>query len=123
MTRVRYNPIMAEDTPSDPQFEPDETSSETGRDDSTMIAAKVKVWFHDDDKTPVDFVLYALEQFFGFDEPKARAAVERIRKQGKAVVIEMAAIPAELGRRRTAEAAADAGYPLRVEIEGGPQIV
>jgi ATP-dependent Clp protease adapter protein ClpS len=112
---------MAQDTPSDP-FESDETGSDTGRDDSTMIAARVKVWFHDDDKTPVDFVLYALEQYFGFDEPKARSTVERIRKQGKAVVVEMAAIPAELARRRIAEAAADAGYPLKVEIEGGPRI-
>ncbi|MCB9932188.1 MAG: ATP-dependent Clp protease adaptor ClpS [Planctomycetes bacterium] len=114
---------MPEDTPSDPQFEPDETSSETGRDDSTMIAARAKVWFFDDDKTPVDFVLYALEQYFGYDEPKARAIVERIRKQGKAVAAELPAIPAELARRKVEQAAADAGYPFRVEIEGGPQIV
>jgi ATP-dependent Clp protease adapter protein ClpS len=104
--------------PEDTDFEPEDT----GRDDSTMIAAKAKVWFHDDDTTPADFVLYVLGQFFGLDEAKAQAAVDRIRKQGKAVVVEMPAIPAEIARRRVAEAAADAGYPLRVEIEGN-QIV
>lgn len=98
-----------------PEFEQDDTDH---REDSTMIAAKAKVWFHDDDKTPVDFVMYVLEQFFGLDEPKAKATVDRIRKQGKAVVVEMPAIPAELARRRVAEAAADAGYPLKVEVEG-----
>jgi len=100
-----------------PEFEPEETDS-TGRDDSTMIAARSKVWFFDDDNTPVDFVLYALEHFFGLDEAKARAAVERIRQHGKAVVVEMPAIPAELAKRRVIEAAADAGYPFKVEIEG-----
>jgi ATP-dependent Clp protease adapter protein ClpS len=104
--------------PEDTDFEPEDT----GRDDSTMIAAKAKVWFHDDEGTPVDFVMYALEHFFGLDEAKAAAAVDRIRKQGKAIVVEMPAIPAEIARRRVQEAADDAGYPLKVEIEGN-QIV
>jgi ATP-dependent Clp protease adapter protein ClpS len=100
-----------------PEFDHEDTDH-TGREDSTMIAAKAKVWFFDDDATPEDFVMYALEQFFGLDEAKARSAVERIRKQGKAVVVEMPAIPAELAKRRVQEAASDAGYPFKVEIEG-----
>lgn len=106
---------MPDDTPMEPV---DDDAPETGRDDSTMIAAKVKVWFYDDDKTPVDFVLFVLEQYFGFDETKARATVDRIRKDGKAIVAELPAIPAEIARKRVEEAAADAGYPFKVEIEG-----
>jgi ATP-dependent Clp protease adapter protein ClpS len=118
-TRARYNSAMPEDTPMEPV---DENAPETGRDDSTMIAAKVKVWFFDDDKTPVDFVLFALEQYFGFDEIKARATVDRIHKDGKALVAELPAVPAEIARRRVEEAAADSGYPFKMEIEGN-QIV
>jgi ATP-dependent Clp protease adapter protein ClpS len=114
---------MPDDTPSDPRFEPDESHAETGRDDSTMIAAKAKVWFYDDDKTPVDFVLFVLERYFGFDEVKARGLTDRIRKNGKAMIAELPAIPAELAKRKVDQAAADAGYPFKVEIEGGPQIV
>ncbi|MBZ0137901.1 MAG: ATP-dependent Clp protease adaptor ClpS [Planctomycetes bacterium] len=106
---------MHDDTPMEPV---DDDTHEQGRDDSTMIAAKVKVWFYDDDKTPVDFVLFVLEQYFGFDEPKARATVDRIRKNGKTVVAELPAIPAEIARKRVEEAAADAGYPFKIEIEG-----
>ncbi|MCB9894948.1 MAG: ATP-dependent Clp protease adaptor ClpS [Planctomycetes bacterium] len=114
---------MPDDTPSDPQFEPDDTHGEPGREDSTMIAARAKVWFFDDDKTPVDFVLFVLEQYFGFDESKARVITDRIRKQGKAMVAELPAIPAEIARRKVDQAAADAGYPFKVEVEAGPQIV
>lgn len=112
---ARYNLKMHDDTPMEPV---DDDAPETGRDDSTMIAAKAKVWFYDDDRTPIDFVLFALEQYFGFDEPKARAIVDRIRKNGKAVVAELPAIPAEIARKRIEQAAGDAGYPLKVEIEG-----
>ena len=106
---------MPDDTPMEPD---DDDTHDTSRDDSTMIAAKVKVWFYDDDKTPVDFVLYALEQYFGFDEPKARKLVDRIRQDGKTIVAELPAIPAEIARKRVEEAAADAGYPFKMEIEG-----
>ena len=105
---------MPDDTPMEPV---DEDAPETGRDDSTMIAMKVKVWFYDDDKTPVDFVLFVLEQYFGFDEKKARETVERLGKEGKTVVAELPAIPAELAKKRVEEAAADANYPFKVEIE------
>lgn len=118
MTGARYNQAMPEDTPSDPQFEPDDTGLEHGREDSTMIAAKVKVWFFDDDKTPVDFVLFALEHFLGYDELASKSLVDSIRQQGKAVVAELPAIPAELAKRRILEAAAESGYPFKVEIEG-----
>lgn len=110
---------MADDTPSDPHFEPDDdTHAETGREDSTMIAAKVKVWFLDDDTTPVDFVMFALEQYFGYDELTAKTLCESIRQEGKAVIAELPAIPAELAKRRVMEAAADSGWPFQVEIEG-----
>jgi ATP-dependent Clp protease adapter protein ClpS len=109
----RYNSDMPQDT----DFEPDDTG-EAARDDSTMIAAKAKVWFYDDDKTPEDFVLYVLEHFFGLDDPGARRVAAAMRQHGKAIAVEMPAIPAEIARRRVAAEAADSGYPLRVEVEG-----
>lgn len=99
---------------------PDEPAEfeETGKEDSTMIAAKAKVWFYDDESTPVDFVMYVLEHYFGYDEVKARVVVERMAKDGKAMVAELPAIPAELAKRRVVADATDAGYPLKVEIQG-----
>lgn len=118
VTDARYNSEMGEDTPTEPQFEPDDDTGHEHREDSTMIAAKVKVWFLDDDTTPVDFVMFALENYFGYDEPTARSLCESIRINGKAVIAELPAIPAELAKRRVLEAAADSGYPFKVEIEG-----
>ena len=118
VTDARYNSEMGEDTPTEPQFEPDDDTGHEHREDSTMIAAKVKVWFLDDDTTPVDFVMFALENYFGYDELAAQGLCESIRENGKAVVAELPAIPAELAKRRVLEAAADSGYPFTVEIEG-----
>lgn len=117
MTRARYTQVMPDDTPSDSDFEPAEETDHT-REESTMIAAKVKVWFFDDDKTPVDFVMFALENYFGYDELTAKALVDSIRDEGKAVVAELPAIPAEIARRRVVEAAEESGYPFKIEIEG-----
>ena len=118
MTHARYTGKMPDDSPSEPRFEPDDSDGDTGREDSTMIAARVKVWFYDDDETPIDFVLYVLDQYFGFEEPEARKIIDRIRADGRAVAAELAAIPAELAKRRVEQAAADAGYPFKIEIEG-----
>ena len=54
----------------------------------------------------------------GYDELAAQGLCESIRENGKAVVAELPAIPAELAKRRVLEAAADSGYPFKVEIEG-----
>lgn len=108
-----------------PENEPQQPDSDNNPEDqtdrgegSTMIAPKVKVIFVDDDKTPVDFVLYALETFLGYDEPDARKVVQNIASQGEAVVAELPAIPAELAKKRIVEAATDAGWPLEVRIVG-----
>jgi ATP-dependent Clp protease adaptor protein ClpS len=99
--------------------ETDNPETETeGGEGSTMIAPKVKVIFVDDDKTPVDFVLFALETFLGYDEPDAQKIVQNIASQGEAVVAELPAVPAELAKKRIEEAAADAGWPFQVRIEG-----
>lgn len=100
-------------TPDDPpEHQPDSGQG------STMITPKVKVIFVDDDKTPVDFVLYALTHYLGYNEPDAMKLIDRIAEEGETVVAELSAIPAEIARRRILEAAAEAGYPFVVKIKG-----
>ncbi len=110
-----YKQAMPDNEPN--QEDPPEQQHESGQG-STMIAPKVKVIFVDDDKTPVDFVLYALTQYLGYNEPDAMKIVENIVDQGEAVVAELPAVPAELAKKRILEAAAEAGYPFQVRIEG-----
>lgn len=84
---------------------------------STMIAPKAKVVFVDDDDTPVDFVLYALERFLGYDEPQAQQMVKFIAKEGEAVVAELSPVPAQLAKRSIDKASAAAGWQFEVRVE------
>lgn len=114
---VGYNSGMPDDTPTGKSPEdPRPQGDSNWGDDSTMIAEKVGIVFYDDDQTPVDFVLYLLEQFLGYDEEKARMATELIRATGRASVAELLPAVAESTLRRMERAAAAAGYPFRMDI-------
>lgn len=88
-----------------------------GGEDRTVLSATAALVFYDDDQTPVDFVLYALGHFCGYDEPRARALIEKIGSKGRAVVATLQPLVAEHTRQRIAAAAQAAGYPFRVELE------
>ena len=104
---------MPDDTPAGKPPEGTDAVPPEEWEDSTVIAPKVTVVFHDDPQTPVDFVLFCLEKYFGFDEPAARELVGCLRAKGRVEVVSLAAPVAELALRRVADAAAQSGYPFR----------
>lgn len=112
-----YNEVMPENTPpGNPQPRPkvDLTAAE-----DTVIAPKARVVFFDDDQTPVDFVMHLLETYLGFEEPKARKAVETIRVAGRCIVGELLPAVARSTVQRMQAAAQAKGYPFRMEVQEG----
>ena len=86
---------MREDWPSRPSAGPDEPDGPT-RDDETGIAVKArpktkrpslyKVLMLNDDYTPMEFVVYVLERFFGMDHAQAFEVMLTVHNKGVAVV-------------------------------------
>lgn len=109
---------MPDDTPTGKAPEDQRPKGDsTWGEDSTVIAPKARVVFHDDDQTPVDFVLHLLETYLGFDELQARKATELIRLTGRAVVAELVYPIAEQTVRRMELAVRAAGWPFRIEVQ------
>ncbi len=106
-----------------PPDDNDETSApETGTDfngaeDPTVISAKVRIVFHDDDQTPPDFVYYLLETFLGYDEDASRELVKRLGTEKRVLVAELNATAAELAMQRITRTAKQSGYPFKATIE------
>jgi ATP-dependent Clp protease adapter protein ClpS len=110
---------MPDDTPTQ---QPDETGKpadsvfDETADDSTVIAPKVDIVFYDDDTTPIDFVMAALENVLGYDEPQAMELVEKLGKDGKIVASSLQRIPAEQALKRIKTQAEISEYPFKVEL-------
>lgn len=105
-----------------PITEPDQTSrasddvfDETA-DDITVVAQKINIVFYDDDQTPVDFVLAALENVLGYDEPVARQIVQKLGVEGKVVAARLQLAAAEQSAKRITSQAKASGFPFRVEL-------
>lgn len=84
--------------------------------EETVVRPKAKIIFHDDNQTPVDFVMHLLEHYLGFEEPKARKAIEAIRVAGKCIVGEMVPAAARSLVQRMEATAQGKGYPFRIEV-------
>ena len=81
------------------------------------MAPKVRVIFHDDDDTPAEFVLFALQTYFGLDEPGARKIVDEICAKGSAVAATMQRPPAEDALKRVQLSGEQSGFKCRVTLE------
>lgn len=110
---------MPDDSPT--QRAPEDTrrpSESTHGEDVTAIAPKIGIVFHDDDATPVDFVLHLLETYLGYDEPDARKLCESVASNGHYEVATMTRASAEPLVARMQRAVQAAGYPFQITLAG-----
>ncbi len=110
---------MHDDTPP---TKPDDTSRsgdslfDDTDDDITSIAPKIGLVFYDDDETPMDFVMAALENVLGYNEPEARGIVQKLGSEGKVTAVRMQRVPAEESLSRILTQAESSGYPFKAEL-------
>ena len=79
--------------------------------------SKYKVVIHNDDVTPVDFVIVMLITVFNYDDGRALDLTMTVHNQGKAVV---GVYPYEIAEQKALEATSLAttnSYPLLVKVE------
>lgn len=92
------------------------TIEATESERKTALAPEWKVLFHNDDRTPMDFVTGVLMRFFDHSPERAREIMMTVHTRG----IGLAGIyPLELAelKRDQVVSAARPHYPLRVTIE------
>jgi ATP-dependent Clp protease adapter protein ClpS len=112
---ARYNRAMPDDTPTqrpEDSWYPESTFGE----DLTAMAPKMGIVFHDDDKTPVDFVMFLLETYLGYDEQGARNLVGSIATGGQYQVSTLTRAAAEALYQRLQRAVDHAGYPFKITL-------
>jgi len=89
---------------------------ETRADDRTRFTPLWKVLFHNDDRTPMDFVTEVLQRYFGHDWVSAQRIMLTVHYKG----IGLAGVyPLELAELKLEQviSAARPHYPLKVTIE------
>ena len=111
---------MAEE-PNWPDFgEPDEQTGprpEIERQRQPIDIPEHKILLHNDDITPMDFVMQTLSRFFQMDEARAREVMMKAHHDGIAVVAVMPLERAEFKVERAHSYARDHGFPLTFTIE------
>ena len=78
---------------------------------------KYKVIFHNDDYTPMDFVVDVLMKFFGMNEEKATQVMLLVHTQGKAVCGVYTRDIAETKAAQVNQYSSECEHPLLCEIE------
>ena len=81
------------------------------------VAEPIRLIFHNDDKTPVEFISSLLRTVFGKSERDARLVIVKIQEQGQCGC---GPYPASVGNALFEEAEVrirEAGHPLRVICE------
>jgi ATP-dependent Clp protease adaptor protein ClpS len=76
-----------------------------------------QVVIHNDDFTPMDFVVAVLHQIFGMNVAKAQAVMEAVHHEGKGICGIFSREVAETKVVQTTQTALSEGHPLRVEME------
>ena len=87
------------------------------QDVCAVFAESTQLVFHNDDKTPVDFVVALLRTVFGKSEREAQAFVSVIREQGEAACGPYPAAVAKALIEETGLRIGEAGHPLYVACE------
>lgn len=81
------------------------------------MPSKYKVIFHNDDITPMGFVVQLLSEIFGHDSEKSVSLMFEVHHMGKAVVGIYVKSIAETKQQMCITAAKKANYPLKITIE------
>lgn len=77
---------------------------------------KFNVVFHNDDFTPMDFVVFVLVSIFSHDFASAEQIMLKVHIEGQGVAGSYSWDIAQSKRIKTIEMARNEGYPLRVEV-------
>jgi len=95
---------------------PSETALEkTGQ--KAALMPMYRVILHNDDETPMEFVVFALRRFFISDKNNAEAIMTEAHNEGRAMVAVMPLERAEFKVSRAHEYARANGFPLTLSIE------
>ena len=94
-----------------------DTGRETGTDFAEAIEPRAKVFVHNDDVTPFDFVIVALQRFFDLTLMAAEQVTYIAHVSGLAYVATLPKSEAEKRVGRAHFAASLEGYPLTFTIE------
>ena len=78
---------------------------------------KFKVILHNDDFTPMDFVIVVLMDAFNFSLPKASAITMQVHEQGKGIAGAYSKEIANMKVKRCNQIARAEGHPLLVTME------
>ena len=85
--------------------------------DKVRMPRKYSVTIHNDDFTPLDFVVFVLTDIFFLSEAKANELMLQVHNSDKAVVGVYSYDVAMSKAQKATDIARDEGYPLRLTVE------
>lgn len=94
-----------------------DTQRQTAADTDAALEPGAKVFIHNDDVTPYDFVVVVLQRFFGLNPQEAEQVTYIAHVSGIAYVITLPKSEAEKRVGQAHFAAGLEGYPLTFTIE------
>jgi ATP-dependent Clp protease adaptor protein ClpS len=94
-----------------------QTVIEPTTDEKTKLIPMVRVLIHNDDVTPMGFVLHVLGEVFKLDFSRAHAVMMEAHETGVALVVVEPFERAELHVDQTRSLARPRGFPLTFSIE------
>ena|SRR5688572_27412554 len=96
---------------------PLETVIEPAVGEETKLSPMHRVLIHNDDVTPMDFVLYVLGEVFHLDHSRAHAVMMEAHTTGVALVVVEPFERAELHVEQSRSLSRPRGFPLTFSIE------
>lgn len=87
------------------------------QNDKVRIPQKYSVTIHNDDFTPMDFVVYVLTDIFFLSETRANELMLQVHNSDKAVVGVYSYDVAMSKAQKATDIAREEGYPLRLTVE------
>jgi ATP-dependent Clp protease adaptor protein ClpS len=94
-----------------------ETVIEPATEEKTKLFPMVRVLIHNDDVTPMDFVIYVLGEVFKLDFSRALAVMMEAHTTGVALVVVEPFERAELHVEQSRSLSRPRGFPLTFSIE------
>lgn len=93
------------------------TQTITRPDEKTHHIPMYKVIFHNDNKTTMNFVVWALKTIYGHEDKRAKEIMLEIHEKGAGIAGIYPLEPAEMKVLFTKKSARAQGFPLEVSLE------